>query len=82
MKPDLNLQADEFEAERQNLLDRVDICAAHKTEQHKVEWESKRRAEEVKELQKVMLHEQLLALHILSFVQESLPSAWQHRCCR
>ncbi len=45
--------ADEFEAERQTLLDKVDICAAHKSEQHKLEWESKRRAEEVKELQKV-----------------------------
>ena len=44
--------ADEFEAERQNLLDRVDTCAAQKSEQHKLEWESKRRAEEVKELQK------------------------------
>ena len=45
--------ADEFEAERQNLLDKVDVCAAQKSEQHKLEWESKRRAEEVKELQKV-----------------------------
>ncbi len=44
--------ADEFEAERQNLLDRVDTCAAQKSEQHKVEWDSKRRSEEVKELQK------------------------------
>jgi len=45
--------ADEFEAERQNLLDKVEVCAAQKSEQHKLEWESKRRAEEVKELQKV-----------------------------
>lgn len=45
--------ADEFEAERQNLLDKVDVCAAQKSEQHKLEWESKRRSEEVKELQKV-----------------------------
>ena len=45
--------ADEFEAERQNLLDKVDVCAAQKSEQYKLEWESKRRAEEVKELQKV-----------------------------
>ena len=38
----------------------MDTCAAHKAEQHKVEWESKRRAEEVKELQKVMLPWQLV----------------------
>ena len=50
----MDLHADEFEAERQNLLDRVDTCAAQKAEQHKLEWESKKRAEEVKELQKVM----------------------------
>ncbi len=49
----LSAFADEFEAERQNLLDKVDVCAAQKSEQHKLEWESKRRAEEVKELQKV-----------------------------
>ena len=48
------MQADEFEAERQNLLERVDACAAQKAEQHKLEWESKRRTEEVKELQKVL----------------------------
>jgi len=47
--------ADEFEAERQNLLDKVEVCAAQKSEQHKLEWESKRRAEEVKELQKVTI---------------------------
>lgn len=62
----MNLEADEFEAERRNLLDKVDTCAAHKAEQHKLEWESKRRAEEVKELQKVLLpltwHAQAAAL--------------------
>lgn len=57
--PNLDLQADEFEAERQNLLERVDTCAAQKAEQHKLEWESKRRAEEVKELQKVTLQPKL-----------------------
>ena len=46
------LFADEFEVERQSLLDRVDTCAAQKSEQHKLEWENKRRAEEVRELQK------------------------------
>ena len=47
--------AEEFEAERQNFLDRVEQCAVQKVEQHALEWENKRRAEEVKELQKVSL---------------------------
>ena len=46
------LAAEDFEVERQSLLDRVDTCAAQKSEQHKLEWENKRRAEEVRELQK------------------------------
>lgn len=47
--------AEEFEAERQNFIDRIQLCAAQKAEQHKLEWEHNRRANEVKELQKVCL---------------------------
>ena len=47
--------SEDFEAERQNFLDRVEQCAVQKAEQHALEWENKRRAEEVKELQKVCL---------------------------
>lgn len=66
--------ADEFEAERQNLLDRVDTCSAQKAEQHKVEWESKRRAEEVKELQKVNLWNSA-AVVVLALCQHILLAA-------
>lgn len=65
--------ADEFEAERQNLLDKVDICAAQKSEQHKLEWESKRRTEEVNELQKVSHADHSRALrHVESLLGASL----------
>ena len=45
--------ADEFEAERKELLRAVARCAVQADELHKLEWESRKRADEVRELQQV-----------------------------
>jgi hypothetical protein len=45
--------ADQFEQEREELLHAVDRCAVHQDEAHRLEWENRKRADEVRELQKV-----------------------------
>lgn len=46
------LTADGFEAERTDLLDQLDKCTVQAAELHRLEWENRKRAEEVQELQK------------------------------
>ncbi|GLC41905.1 hypothetical protein PLESTB_001046000 [Pleodorina starrii] len=43
-----------FEAERAELLSRLDQCAVQGAELHVLEWEARKRAEEVRELQKAL----------------------------
>ncbi|KAG2498150.1 hypothetical protein HYH03_003908 [Edaphochlamys debaryana] len=43
-----------FEAERAELLARLDQCAVQGSEMHVLEWEARKRAEEVRELQKAL----------------------------
>ncbi len=47
------LRAEQFEAEREDLLTRLDQCAVQGREAHILEWESRKRVEEVRALQKV-----------------------------
>lgn len=47
------LPADQFEQERDELLAAVDRCAVHRDDVHRLEWENRKRADEIKELQKV-----------------------------
>jgi hypothetical protein len=49
------LSADQFEQERDELLAAVDRCAVHRDYVNRLEWENRKRADEVKELQKVRL---------------------------
>jgi hypothetical protein len=51
--PTVATPADQFEQEREELLHAVDTCAVHKDEAHRLEWENRKRADEVRELQKV-----------------------------
>ncbi|GFR40782.1 hypothetical protein Agub_g1396 [Astrephomene gubernaculifera] len=43
-----------FEAERAELLSRLDQCAVQGSEKHTLEWETRKRSEEVRELQKAL----------------------------
>lgn len=45
------LLTDDFEAERVELLRAVDRCAVHQDDVHRLEWENRKRADEIKELQ-------------------------------
>lgn len=45
---------DQFEQEREELLHAVDRCAVHQDEAHRLEWENRKRADEVRELQKAL----------------------------
>ncbi|KAF6256024.1 hypothetical protein COO60DRAFT_1627324 [Scenedesmus sp. NREL 46B-D3] len=45
---------DQFEQERKELLHAVDRCAVHQDEAHRLEWENRKRADEVRELQKAL----------------------------
>lgn len=56
------MHAGQFEQEREELLRAVDRCAVHQDEAHRLEWENRKRADEVKELQKVGLGLQELSL--------------------
>jgi hypothetical protein len=46
--------AEEFEKERAELLQSVSRCEVSAAELHRLEWESRKRADEVRELQKVL----------------------------
>ncbi|KAK9814374.1 hypothetical protein WJX72_004785 [[Myrmecia] bisecta] len=62
---------DEFETERGELLERIDTCGVSRSDLHRLEWENKKRADEVRQLQKALSdahtflfdkHQQLLQL--------------------
>jgi hypothetical protein len=44
---------DQFEQERDELLAAVERCAVNRDDVHRLEWENRKRADEIKELQKV-----------------------------
>eukprot|EP00775_Hariotina_reticulata_P012249 gene12249-12386_t len=45
---------DQFEQERDELLRAVDRCAVHQDEVHRLQWENRKRADEIRELQKAL----------------------------
>jgi hypothetical protein len=45
--------AEEFEQERSQLLEAVERCAVHQEEVHRLEWENRKRVDEIQELQQV-----------------------------
>ena len=45
---------DEFDRERSGLLDVVDRCSVQQAELHRLEWDNRKRGEEVRELQKAL----------------------------
>ena len=44
--------ADDFETERSELLESVEKCSVQAAELHRLDWENRRRADEIRELQK------------------------------
>ena len=44
---------DDFESERASLLESVEKCSVQASELHRLDWENRRRADEIRELQKV-----------------------------
>lgn len=48
-----NLLADDVEKERQDFLEKLDACAAPRKQVHELEWELKKRADEIRDVQKV-----------------------------
>lgn len=52
----LQLTADDIERERQEFLEKLDACAAPRKQVHELEWELKKRADEIRDLQKVCPH--------------------------
>jgi hypothetical protein len=57
---------DTFEAEREELLKGLDKCAVQQADLHKLEWENRKRVEEIRELQKVRQAQELPAAGWLS----------------
>lgn len=49
-------RVEQFEAERADLIQVVDKCAVQASELHRLDWENRKRADEVRELQKVRVH--------------------------
>ena len=47
-----NYPSDDFEAERSALLESVEKCSVQAAELHRLDWENRRRADEIRELQK------------------------------
>ncbi len=45
--------AEDFDKDRQEILDRLDACIAPRKQLHELEWELRKRSEEVRELQQV-----------------------------
>ncbi len=48
-----NLLADDVDQERQDFLEKLEACAAPRKQVHELEWELKKRADEIRDLQKV-----------------------------
>lgn len=46
---------DDFDDERQDIIERLSYCSVDQTEVHKLEWENKKRTEEIWSLQKVII---------------------------
>ncbi len=46
---------DDFENERASLLESIEKCSVQAGELHRLDWENRRRADEIRELQKVSL---------------------------
>lgn len=63
----MHVIAEEFEAERDELLRAVARCAVQADELHRLEWENRKRADEVRELQQVRFNvcSRLLAVQSL-----------------
>ncbi len=53
--PPVRLRADEFERERESMLAAVDRCAAAQDAIHQLEWENRKRTDEIRELQQVSI---------------------------
>lgn len=47
------MHAEDFERERATLLDSIEKCSVQAAELHRLDWENRRRADEIRELQKV-----------------------------
>jgi hypothetical protein len=45
--------ADDFDKERQGLIEALERCAVQQADVHQLEWENRKRAEEIRDLQKV-----------------------------
>ena len=45
--------ADDFDQERQGLIEALERCAVQQADVHQLEWENRKRAEEIRDLQKV-----------------------------
>lgn len=45
--------AEDFDKDRQEILDRLEACIAPRKQLHELEWELRKRLEEVRDLQKV-----------------------------
>lgn len=45
--------AEDFDKDRQEILDHLDACIAPRKQLHELEWELRKRSEEVRDLQKV-----------------------------
>lgn len=45
--------AEDFDKDRQEILDRLDACIAPRKQLHELEWELRKRSEEIRELQQV-----------------------------
>ncbi len=68
----LALITDEFEKERAAMLDSVGRLGTEAAEQHKLEWENRKRADEIRELQKVGI-----SLHLPFAMLPVLPTLCQ-----
>ena len=50
---DISSDAEDFDKDRQEILDRLDACIAPRKQLHELEWELRKRSEEIRELQQV-----------------------------
>ncbi|BDA49231.1 Coiled-coil domain-containing protein 77 [Coccomyxa sp. Obi] len=48
------IRAEDIEKERQDFLEKLDACAAPRKQVHELEWELKKRADEIRDLQKAL----------------------------
>lgn len=48
------VNSDAFESERASLLDSISKCSVQAADFHQLDWENRRRADEIRELQKAL----------------------------